>query len=141
MRLAVEGDAPEIMRMGRAFAEVAGFKADDYSMLVTIRMLLDTGGLFVIGDPPHGMVGAILYPHYFDRSATVAQEMFWWVDKEHRKSGAGMVLLEGLEKWAKDNQAKSLTMIALAASDGDSMGRFYESRGYVPLERHYVKVL
>ena len=139
-RLATPDDMPELLRMGRSFAKAAGLDAEDESMATTLTLLMDAGGLFVTGEPIHGMAAGLLFPQYFRRSQIVAQELFWWVDPEARRSGAGRDLLAGMEAWARAGGAESLTMVALADLDGESIGRFYSSHGYTPLERHYVKV-
>jgi hypothetical protein len=141
MRLATESDLPALMRMGADFAQAAGMSANNESMEFTLRALMDSGGLFVTGEPVCGMAGGLLFDQYFNRSAKVAQELFWWVDMDARRSGAGRDLLDGMEAWARTNGAESLTMVCLQALDAESIGRFYESNGYKPLEHSYMKVL
>lgn len=141
MRLATHDDMPSLLRMAGEFSKVAGLDMDSGSVEHTLSLLMESGGLFVTGEPVHGMAGGLIYQNYFNRSRMAASELFWWVDPEHRKGGAGRDLLDGLEGWAKANGADTLTMVALDVSDGGSIGRFYEANGYKPLERHYAKVL
>jgi GNAT superfamily N-acetyltransferase len=141
MRLATESDMPALLRMGAEFANAAGLSATDESMEFTLRALMDSGGLFVTGEPVCGMAAGLLFDQYFNRSVRAAQELFWWVDTDARRSGAGRDLLDGMEAWARTNGAQSLTMVTLQALDAESIGRFYESNGYKPLEHNYMKVL
>lgn len=127
--------------MARAFTDAAGLPGDDDSMATTLRTLMDAGGLFVTGDPVHGMAGALVYPAYFNTSRVAAQELFWWVDPAARRSGAGRALLASIESYARENGAHTLTMICLDDLDGDRVAEFYRSEGYRPLERNFMKVL
>lgn len=140
-RAATEDDLPACLRMGRAFAAAAGLDADDESMIVTLRSLMDGGGLFVTGSPLHGMAGVLVYRAYFNAAQVSAQELFWWVDEDARRSGAGRSLLTAIEAYAREAGAHTLTMIALDDVDGERVGAFYRSEGYRPLERNFVKVL
>lgn len=141
MRPATPDDTPALMRMGRSFAARAGVPFDDESLAETFRILIDAESIFVAGDPPTGMVAAMVYRNYFLRSENVAQELFWWVDPESRGAGIGREMLDGLEAWAKANEARTLTMVSLDAVDGEAVGRLYTARGYSPLERHFSKVI
>jgi GNAT superfamily N-acetyltransferase len=140
-RLATEGDLPEIIRMGLAFVGAAGLSGDRDSIEETAKLLIQGGGLFIAGDPPCGMAGVLIYDKYFDRTRKAAQELFWWVDPNARKTGVGKRLLSEIESWARENGADTLTMIALDALDGDAVSEMYKAAGYKPLERNYMKVL
>lgn len=140
-RTATDDDLPDCLRMAREFCKAAGLPGDDGSMLATLRTLMDAGGLFVTGSPVHGMAGVLVYPAYFNTSRIAAQELFWWVDPDARRSGAGRALLGAIEAYARQAGAHTLTMICLDDVDGDRVAAFYRSEGYRPLERNFVKVL
>lgn len=140
-RLATEHDLLECLRMGRDFAKAAGVPADDVSMADTLKDLIGARSLFVVGHPSHGMAGVLVYQNYFNRSRKAAQELFWWVDPEARRLGAGRALLVTIEAWAKEQGADTLTMIALDDVDGERVAQMYKGAGYKPLERNFVKVL
>lgn len=141
IRRATRDDLPECLRMAREFSRAAGLPADDDSMHQTLETLLEAGGLFVTGEPLHGMAGVLVYQAYYNRARTVAQELFWWVDPAARKVGAGRALLAGIESHAKAEGAEALTMICLDDLDGERVAAFYRSEGYRPLERNFMKVL
>lgn len=134
-------DLPECLRMGRAFAHAAKLDADDESLIGTLHLLLREGALFVTGDPVNGMVGGLAYPAYYNRSLCSAQELFWFVDPNARRSGAGQALFDALQEWAREKGAHTLTMVTLDDLDGERVADFYCSRGYRPLERNFMKVL
>ena len=87
------------------------------------------------------MAAALAYPAYFNAGHIQAQELFWWVDEEARSSGAGRALLEALEGWARAVGAHSLTMISLAALDGERVAKLYERAGYRRSELTFIKRL
>lgn len=140
-RRATQEDIPACLRMLRDFGKAASLDCDDESLLATLRALLGSGGLYVTGEPVHGMAGVMLYPQFFNTAHLAAQEMFWWVDPQARRAGAGRALLGALEGYARENGARTLTMICLDDLDGDRVAAFYRSEGYRPLERNFMKVL
>ncbi len=125
--------------MGLAFIQAAGLEGDEESVDETLRQLMDAGSLFVVGD--YAMAGVLVFQSYYNRAQKVAQELFWWVDPGRRGAGAGIELLRGIEAWAREQGAVSLTMVCLDAVDGDRVAKLYERSGYRPLERNFVKVL
>lgn len=140
-RQATLADLDECLRMGRAFAAAAGVSGNDESMATTLIKLIEDGGLFVVGEPLVGMAAAIVYPNYFNLEQLAAQELFWWVDPGARRNGAGVELLRAIETWAKAKGAKTLTMVALDALDGERVTGMYMNAGYQPLERSFVRKL
>ncbi len=86
-----------------------------------------------------GMAGALVYPFYFCSSHLTAQEIFWWVDPEHR--GIGSLLFDALLDEVKKSGAHSLSMIALETLNPEKVGEFYKSRGFRPSDRSYIKRL
>lgn len=140
-RKATEADLAVCLRMGREFTQAAGLDANEASMEWTLRTLMQGGGLFVIGEPVHGMAAGLIYDNYFNRSKKAAQELFWWIDPAHRANGAGGELMAALEAWAKEGGAATMTMVALDALDGERVSKMYARAGYVPLEHSHMKVL
>jgi len=141
VRKATEADIPVCTRMSFAFMAAAGLEGDAESVQQTLATMIETGGLFVVGEPVEGMAAVMVFDNYMKRSQKVAQELFWWVDEPARGRGAGIALLRALEAHARDNGAAALTMVALDAVEGDRVGALYERNGYAPLERSYRKVL
>lgn len=88
-----------------------------------------------------GCTGAMLYPLWFAPSHLTGQEMFWYVDRDRRKSKAGKKLFQALEDWARKMGANSFAMSTLSHLDEKRIAQMYESKGYVPYERAFVKEL
>lgn len=143
IREAEEHDIPMLLKMGARFHEASGFiemPFDAASLEGTLRSLIESeDGVVLIGDG--GMAGVLVYPCYFNHTQRQAQELFWWVDQDKRSTGLGRALLEGVEAWAKERGASTLTMICLDALDGERVSSLYRRAGYRPSERNFLKRL
>lgn len=74
-----------------------------------------------------------------DEAHAVCEELAWWVEPDARGAGrVGARLLDAAEAWARAHGLKWLKMVAPHQS---RVGRFYERRGYVPVETAYSKGL
>lgn len=91
IRQATVNDLPKLLEMGQRF-----FDASGYSDVTTFRPevfafslnTIASNGVLLVADQdgPVGMAGALVYPFYFSGDTT-AQEVFWWVDPDHRGIG------------------------------------------------------
>lgn len=135
IREATLEDIPELLRMGAAFSELAQLSThvgyDPASMEKTFRVMIESEAfvIFVGG----GAIGGMIAPHPFNHAALLADELFWWSE------GNGLGLLRAFENWA-ESQGAIVRMTALEAASPERVGKIYARRGYVPLERAYVKV-
>lgn len=143
IRHAVPADLPELLRMGKAFHAVTGvadlIPLDEATLERTFLQLMQGGCLLVV-EGENGLVGAtgaLLHPHYFNSAHITGQELFWWVDPDHR--GIGAELLNALEAWVKEQGAHSFSMIALEALEPRRVGVIYRRRGYRPTEHSYLR--
>lgn len=143
IRDAVNEDLTELVVMGeRFFAETQYGRLMDYSVEHTMKTLSDliegdTGILKVLdADGIKGMAGAVIYPFYMTGELT-GQELFWWCEEK----GKGLDLLAAIESQAKDNGAKSFTMMSLDAIQPERLDRIYTQKGYVRSEHTYIKGL
>ena len=109
------------------------------------ELVANPNGLLLVAEEEDeivGMLGALAFPHYFNKQHTVCQELFWWVEEKARGTGAGRGLLQAAEAWTKELGAKALMMISLRGVPGaDAVDRMYEKAGYVPAEHSYVRFL
>lgn len=134
--------------MGRRFVRCNGvadiLPFDETSARDLLRGLIsaDNGCLFVAEDDGvvFGMAAALTYPCMWNRSAIVAQELFWWVEPG-APPGHGRALFACLEDWAADVGAVAVTMLAVEAQRPDLVGRVYRRAGYRPMERAHIKRL
>jgi hypothetical protein len=146
VRRAIAADLPAILKMSAQFVPSLGIgvEYDEVSASQTFANLLsqETSVLLVAeGDEVCGMLGGLIYPHFFNTSRLIAQELFWWVDPEARGTRAGLLLWQGFEDWARGQGAHNVSMIAIAQMDCERIGRMYEKRGYRPMESSYVRTL
>jgi len=140
IREAGASDFPEIIRMGRAFAKSIGIPLDEESTLDTAVNLIDSeNSVLLIGEGV--MAGATAYPLYFNKNVVIAQELFWWVDKDKRSNGIGREILAELERWAQSVGASQLTMLAVHDTSPDFVSQVYLRNGYHPFEKTFVKAL
>lgn len=137
IREATVADIPVLLAMGQRFADKArlfdhvGY--DPASMEQTFAALIanDHCCLF-IGEA--GALGGLVAPHPFNAARMIADELFWW--SEGRE---GLTLLKAYEAWAGSFGAV-IRMTALEAVEPERVGRIFARRGYLPLERAFVKV-
>lgn len=150
VRKATKDDLPKIVEMGLAFfndtkhAAVVPYNAEAVERISEQLMQDERAGAVFIAHTENGeIIGAtagILFPLWMAPEHITGQEMFWYVMPEHRKSKAGSLLFAALEEWAANN-SDSFCMVALSHMHENRIGQMYESKGYVPLERTYIKVL
>lgn len=146
-RRAAAADLSAILRMGAAFHAASpvhqSIPFDPNSLQQFCEQAFDSTeiGFWVAadGDRIAGMAAAVIFPSYFNSTVTVVQELFWWVDPDARGTGAGKQLIESIEQWAVDLDAKAVFMIALADKNEEKMQNVYARRGYRPLERTFIR--
>jgi L-amino acid N-acyltransferase YncA len=143
IRPATFSDIPKMLEMGKSFFEASGYSEittyDPESFGATLEALLNSNQAVVLVAGDFGMAAALVYPLYFQAGHRTAQEMFWWVDKEHR--GVGTQLFDALLAGCKAKGAESLSMIALERLTPEKVGGIYERRGFRLHERSYIKKL
>jgi len=119
------------------YSELTTFDAKDSE--TTLSNLINSGWLLT--DGKHSMLGFVVFPMFMNSKTTIAQELFWWVDEEARKTGAGIKILKQTEKLAKEHGAEALMMLSLSDLNGKKIGKLYESLGYKQKEQTYMRVL
>jgi len=124
IRRATESDIDACVEMGRKFHAIAGVSeiqySDESAQDTLMHLMNGDGCLFVAekGSALIGMAAALKYPHYMNRAQSVAQELFWWVEPEHRGGMVAMRLLMALEQWAAEEGCKLLTaLLKISISD------------------------
>lgn len=141
MKIATIDDLPEVLEMSMKFMASTGYT--EYSDEQNIRNLIEsivTGRqdqMIILLKPGVGFVAGQATPFAFGPHY-LASEIAWWINEEHRKDGAGAELLEAFEYWAKN--VAGCTIITLTSLD-DTVGKFYEKKGYKLYERAYMKEL
>lgn len=144
IREATEQDIPALIEIGRKFYKltpVDGISYCEQSIGNMIKTLIDGDNSVVfVDDNVTGTIGGMVYPFWINATHLAGNESFWWVD-ESARGNLGLQLWTTLEKWAKNKGVKSFQMMALESSEPKRIENIYKRRGYVPLERVFVKAL
>ena len=147
VRKATEADLPRYIVLAESFHMaspmhgVIGFDAAGYSQFYLSSLQNDNVGIWLaeIDDEIVGICGALVYPMYFNPSALVVQELWWWLTPASRGSGAGGKMFKQIEQWSKEKDASALFMIALEDSRAKKMENLYIRAGFKPMERTFIK--
>jgi GNAT superfamily N-acetyltransferase len=147
VRKATEADLPKYIVLAESFHMaspmhgVIGFDAAGYSQFYLSSLQNDNVGIWLaeIDDEIVGICGALVYPMYFNPSALVVQELWWWLTPASRGSGAGGKMFKQIEQWSKEKDASALFMIALEDSRAKKMENLYIRAGFKPMERTFIK--
>lgn len=147
VRKAAESDLPEYLTLAQAFHAASPmhgaieFDVSGYSQFYLSSLQNDSVGIWLaeVDGEIVGIGGAVAYPLYFNPSALVVQELWWWLTPASRGSGAGKQMYKQIEQWAKDKNASALFMIALEDERAKKMENLYIRSGFKPLERTFIK--
>jgi GNAT superfamily N-acetyltransferase len=147
VRKATEADLPRYVVLAKSFHMaspvhgVIGFDAAGYSQFYLSSLQNENVGIWLaeIDDEIVGICGALVYPMYFNPSALVVQELWWWLTPASRGSGAGGKMFKQIEQWSKEKDASALFMIALEDSRAKKMENLYIRAGFKPMERTFIK--
>jgi len=142
LRTAELRDVPGIVRLARAFIGVSGyarlFDLTHEDITAAIDGVIDSeAGTCIVCEDGDRIVGAIIgmrSPVWLKRGETVAVELGWWVDPEHR--GPGMDLLRAFEDWA---YPLPVVMSDTIMDGSTPAGPLLEKVGYEMIERAFVR--
>jgi GNAT superfamily N-acetyltransferase len=117
------------------------FDIPGYSQFYLSSLQNDSLGVWLaeINEQVVGICAAIAYPLYFNPSALVVQELWWWLTPAARGSGAGKEMFKQIEQWSKEKNATALFMIALEDERSKKMENLYTRAGFKPMERTFIK--
>lgn len=142
VRLAEPADLDRVVEMCTRFAIESTFRQlgeASPGKIVALAGTLgasDDGCVFIadVGGRAVGLIAGHVYVHpMFD--ITMASELVWWVDPEHRAGRTGVALLKAFEQWAEDHGATHVQMVA----PDEKVGAFYARRKYTRLEIAYAR--
>lgn len=143
------GDVADMTRMAKRFFDASGldlwFRFKPQSFAKTVGLFIENSqAVILVAEKNSGLVGmaaALAYPCWYDADHMTAQELFWWIEPEHRGGPLGEDMLKMLEKWARDSGCLTMEMGALEVQRPDVMARVYARRDYAPKERVFCKRL
>lgn len=141
IRVATTVDTEQLVALGRRFLASSGYgvKVPDDEAREGIEMLIHSGRVFVAEKDKKivGALGARMTNLWFSQSLTVASELMWWVDEEHRGTLAAVRLVGAFEAWAK---AEGAHFIAMSDITGlGNVDKLLKRLGYKCVERAHVK--
>lgn len=147
IRFATPDDAIAVAEMVGAFYDAAvKDMLGPYDKLAMANLVaatsLSSDACTIVAEDGDRIIGAMCmasYNHPFKPSIRVAQEMFWWVEQESRKSGAGKMMLDYAEQWAKNIGCYSMVMATMHGIDHERNSAFYGRNGYRPFEYTHLK--
>lgn len=143
MKLAELSDIPRCIDLGRQFYAEAEFEKtigafdESYNKEYLTSLIESPNAALFLHD--HGMA-AVLLSKSLIAPVLIAQELFWYVEKDHRGGTAAARLFGSIQEWAKNHGAEAMYMICMH-NMGDTAQRMYERCGYVPREHVFVKAL
>jgi GNAT superfamily N-acetyltransferase len=88
-----------------------------------------------------GMIGMHLVLSPFSEECIIANELFWYVDKDHRKTGVGLTLINRALSWAEENLADVVYFVAIEDPDMGTVKKIYEKKKFVPVEHGFMRRL
>lgn len=148
IRDATPEDADTIAALGASFHEEAGwsdvasFNEDDCREFLR-ALPAQKGAIYLVAEADGkivGMAAGIIAPLYFNRSHRHAQELFFWVDPEHRGRVGGR-LLDVFEEAARNWGTDTMALVALNQVRPELTGRLYSRRGYRASEHYWIRRL
>lgn len=149
IRDAAAPDIPRLVEMGGRF-----FAASSLATYSTYNPVAVEAALALFIDNPDftvivleadrhvaGMACAGIIPLWYNPAEVIGQEMFFWIEPEHRVPGAAGDLLFALERWIEDQGAVALNMGAVECQRPEALTRWYARQGYAAAERTFNKRL
>jgi len=143
IRRAEPKDMERILEMGQRFVaetsylSILGGVSIERVMTTIANVALSPDGVILLSGEngsTSGMIAMLTYDHPFSGERT-AFEVVWWVDPEAR--GNGVRLLKAAERWAKEQGAVKVQMIA----PNERIGALYTRLGYSPVETSFQRSL
>lgn len=93
------------------------------------------------GENVVGVAGIWAEPLWMNPEIVSATELFWYVDKENRKTKAGALLFKHLEKWCEDKEVTLFNVACLDHMDRNRIHNVYTRKGFECTEHYYAKEL
>lgn len=149
-RLATRNDIPDILPLGKAFYDLAGWSEyaewDELSVMSTLVRIVNDKipGILIIGEIDNSIVGitcCLLFPFYCNVNVILGQELFWYVKPEFRSSGIANQIKQLLEDEAKARGATNFIMGSIPGLRDVVLARLYKRQGYEPCENTFIKKL
>lgn len=146
LRDANKKDLSAIVKMAREFWKDTYFKEEEFQPemvegMAEKSMKDDLCLVYEIEGVVQGFICGIKGCLLANSDVLIGTELAWWVNPDYRDSGAGLRLLSGIEKKAKNLGIKYWNMLYMESSMPEQIKCIYQNRGYKMTENLYTKVL
>lgn len=94
--------------------------------------------LYMKGEKPVGLLAGIKAEMTLNYDS-LAHELIWWVNPEHRGGRAGIELFKAFEFWAKKVGCKKVQMSLVETADAPAVEKIYSKFGYTCTEKAFLK--
>jgi len=147
VRPATRADIPRIIEMGRRFYAASGYEtiaaASNPSIAGLAIITMDQGVMLVAESDDGDVIGMaclFLEPFVFNPSVTVASELAWWIEPEHRGGLLARKMMLAIEEACRAREVGVIRMAALETSPPQAAA-LYERMGYARSDSHYMRIL
>ena len=137
-------DLPDLQPMAEKFAAESGcfpgFQMQLFSCFWTMLLESKKGVIFYLyaDETLAGTLGALAFTEPYTGRET-ALEFFVYVAEPFRASGAGKMLFDTYERWAKEMGCQEIRLGHLENSMPEMLKGFYGKMGYTAMETNYRK--
>lgn len=142
VRHAIIADVEWMLPQLRQFSSVYGtnkslFPTDEAYGRTLVSQMIENHIVFVAekDGQPLGFIGGLVTPHYFNPEIKTLAEMFWWVAEDHRKSRAGLILLNAFIDWGKANTDWITVSLEKSSPVNE---KSLTKRGFICAERNFL---
>ena len=126
-----------------SLVKIADFCSDTTSKLFhdvidseTCLLLVAKDGIDIVG-----FIGMALQMGPFCKELIFANELFWYVRPESRKSTAGLKLFNEASKWAKEMSADAIYFVAIEDDKVNDVSSIYTKKSFELIEHGYMRRL
>ena len=141
-------DLPSVMPLLKAFHEESlsffDLGWDETSVMATMQFFMDNHVALLVEDDfgeVIGVIAGIISPYFLNHHVKIFQEAVWFIKAEHRSARAGMQLFDLMEDYCVRIGIQKIVMVSMFNLNYEKLGRFYEGRGYKPMETQFIKGL
>lgn len=135
-----------VAELGKHFYSLTGlrgnFKPETFSTMWNHCMKMGLSATWISkSENGHitGILGMSLSFGVMDGN-TIAEEIFWFVDPDHR-GRHGLQLLREAEAWVESLGVKRMTMSSIENLQSEKLEAFYRHKGFRKLQTQYVREL
>lgn len=139
IRKATELDLFSLIHIAKNFVEYFNhFAWDKDSVKETLEQLLKIGTVYVAekDNIVVGVIGGVVVQNMWNKHEVIYQELFWWVEEEHRESSISIRLLKEFENAAPIGSKIALSLLPKSNIKTSTLSKL----GYQPAEIAFTKV-